>query len=163
MNTRGVGQVRTQAKAAAKSRRKAACQARGGDLIEKGVAGRVFEIWPSLNLLYAPVTPCLWSFQRMKHCCLLYKGSMVISKMVTSPSSGINLKRLQIMIIMPPSLNNGRQCWFWRESPELPRLVGFHFVYALPNPRVVLYLLLFCLQLFQGRSFHWSPGCPKGC
>lgn len=44
MNTRGVGQVRTNAKAAAKSRRKEACQARVGDFIEQGVAGRVFEI-----------------------------------------------------------------------------------------------------------------------
>lgn len=148
-----------------RSPRKSFCQKqkKRGVFIEKGVAERVFEIWPSLDLMCAPVTPSLTSFQRMKYCCPLYMGYVMISKMVTSPSSGINLKLLQIMIIMPPSLNNGCQCWSWKDSTSLATVVTVFLLFiTLPNLGVVFYLLLFSLWFLQEGGFHWSPGCPKG-
>lgn len=153
------GKVKTKAKTSAKIRRKKSCQARV--FTEKRVAGRVFKIWPSLNLMHSPITPSLWSFQRMKDCCLLFMGSVVIGKMVTSPSSGTNLNLLQTVSILSLSLNNGQQCWSWKESVGLPGVDSVFILFiTLPNLAVVFYLL-FCLWLFQEGGFHWSPGRPK--
>lgn len=138
-------------------------QKKRGVFIEKGVAEKVFKIWPSPDLMCAPVTPSLRSFQRLKYCCPLYMGYVKISKMVTSSSPGRNLKLLQIMIIMPPSLNNGCECWTWRDSTVLTRVVSVFLLFiTLPNLGMVFYLLLFPLWSLQEGGFHWSPGCPKG-
>ena len=132
-------------------------------LIEKGVAEQVFKIWPSPDLGCVPVMPSLRSFQRIKYCCPLYMGCVIISKMVISSSSGRNLKLLQITIIMPPSLNHGCEYWSWRDSPVLSRVVSVFLLFiTLPNLGVVFYLLLFPLWSLQEGGFHWSSRCQKG-
>lgn len=125
------------------------------------MAGRVCEIWPSLNLVCVPVTPSFWSSSKW-NTAAFWTWIVVIGKIVTYLSSGINIKLLQIMIIMPPHSNNGHQCWSRRESTGLPRFLSVSILFiVLPNLGVVFCLLLYCV-IISGKRLSLKLGAPEG-
>lgn len=89
-------------------------------------------------------------------------GYAVISKMVTSPSSGINLKLLQTVITSAPQLEQCVSVLILEGKLWATCSCVFTWFIALPNLGAVSYLLFFLLDCFRKEAFTEARGARRG-